>query len=340
MKKKYVILVHVVFWVFYTIVPFLPYIFPERVYPQSTIIYVIINSVLNIANFYICYWYFGISSFNKKNIWKSTIVFIMLNVIFTAGRIGITIGAYRIFKVDLTHLHIGLSVIVNEFLNTFGFCWVPVTIKYTLDWYKEKQLKIELINQNQSGEIAFLRSQINPHFLFNTLNNIYNLSLKKSDQAPDAIMKLSEIMRYMMKETNADKVLLTNEIEYLSGFIELSKLRIKELDFVEFSVNGDTDNIYVSPLIFIPFIENAFKHGLKKIDSPGIIIKFNVDNEKILFNCTNYISKDVLISKDDSNGIGLQNVQRRLELLYPKKHNLLIQENETKYSVILELEVK
>jgi two-component system, LytTR family, sensor kinase len=340
MKKKYVIIVHVVFWVFYTIVPFLPFIFPERVYPSSTILYMVVNSILNIINFYVCYWYFGISSFNKSRIWKTTISFILINIMFTAGRIGATIGTYYIFKVDLSHLHVGLSVIVNEFLNTFGFSWVPVTIKYTLDWYREQQLKIELKNQNQSGEIAFLRSQINPHFLFNTLNNIYNLSLKNSEQAPVAIMKLSEIMRYMMNDSKADKVLLTNEIDYLSSFIELSRLRIKESDFIDFKINGSINNIYVCPLIFIPFIENAFKHGNRKSESPGIIIRFDVDNEYIKFECINYISKEELVSKDDSNGIGLHNVKRRLELLYPKKHNLIIENNSLKYVVKLELDIK
>ncbi len=340
MKKKYYIIVHVVFWVFYTIVPFLPFIFPEREYPGSTILYMIVNSVLNIINFYVCYAYFGISSFNKNRIWKTSIAFILINILFTGGRIGITIGAYYIFKVDLSHLHVGLSVIVNEFLNTFGFSWVPVTIKYTLDWYREQQLKIELINQNQSGEIAFLRSQINPHFLFNTLNNIYNLSLKKSDQAPTAIMKLSEIMRYMMTDSNADKVLLSNEIEYLSGFIELSKLRIKEADFIDFQIHGNIDNIYVSPLIFIPFIENAFKHGSRKVDSPGIIIKFEVTDSIIKFECTNYIGSDSIVSVDQSNGIGLHNVIRRLDLIYPKKHELIIVSDKTKYNVKLELDTR
>lgn len=340
MKKKYVIIVHVVFWVFYTIVPFLPYIFPEKAYPNSTLIYMTVNSVVNIINFYVCYWYFGLSSFNRNKLLKTSLAFLLINAIFTAARIGITIGAYAIFKVDLSHLHVGLSAIVNEFLNTFGFSWVPVTIKYTIDWYREQQLKTELINQNQSGEIAFLRSQINPHFLFNTLNNIYNLSLKKSEQAPAAIMKLSEIMRYMMKESNADKVLLSNEIDYLSGFIELNKLRIKDTEFVDFQVIGNTDNIYVTPLLFIPFIENAFKHGSRRVESPGLVVRFEIEKDILKFTCMNYVSKDETVSKDESNGIGLHNVIRRLELIYPQKHKLNIENTADQYIVTLELEVK
>ncbi len=220
---------------------------------------------------------------------------------------------------------------------------MPVTIKYTLDWYREQQLKIELINQNQSSEIAFLRNQINPHFLFNTLNNIYNLTLKKSEDAPDAIMKLSDIMRYMLKDTNSDFVSLENEIDYLTSFINLSKLRIKSADFIKFEVNGNPNGLRVAPMLFVPFIENAFKHGSKKTEiHPGIEVIFNIDasSKTIEFICNNYIQKDFLINKDECNGIGLHNVQRRLELLYKDKHLLEISQAQEKYNVKLFIDTK
>jgi ligand-binding sensor domain-containing protein/sensor histidine kinase YesM len=204
--------------------------------------------------------------------------------------------------------------------------------------FQAQQLKTELTMQNQTSELALLRSQINPHFLFNTLNNIYSLVYQRSDHAPEAVMKLSEIMRYMLYEATSEKVLLQNEINYLKSFIELQLLRLKNKDFVSFNITGTTDNLTISPMLLIAFVENAFKHGVKRGNNPGIIINLDVLDNSINFEVINYCQKNDTSNKDQTGGIGLTNIKRRLELLYPNKFKLDILNTEETYHVKLQFE--
>jgi ligand-binding sensor domain-containing protein len=203
--------------------------------------------------------------------------------------------------------------------------------------YQANQLKSEMQHQNKISEIALLRSQINPHFLFNTLNNIYSLVNKKSEEAPPAVMKLSELMRFMLYEANTDKVSLEKEINYLKSYIGLQLLRIKNNDFFEFNITGNIYGKSITPMIFIPFIENAFKHGNKKEHNPGILINLQVDETYLRFEISNYYQSNLLINKDYTGGIGLKNVRRRLELMYPNKHSLEISDSNGYFKVNLEL---
>lgn len=227
----------------------------------------------------------------------------------------------------------------RELFNTLIFCVHPILIKITENWILDQKLKAELINQKQSSELALLKFQLSPHFLFNTLNNIYSLVYKKADTAPEAVMKLSEIMRYMLYDTSTDKVPLEKEITYLKSFNELQQLRMKNENFVNMEIDGNTKDVFISPMLLIPFVENAFKHGDKKVESPGIKINLKVSNETIVFTSENYIAKDSARQKDNVGGIGLENVKRRLELLYPKKHTLEIKDDNNKYFVKLTLDV-
>ena len=203
-----------------------------------------------------------------------------------------------------------------------------------------KQLKVELMSQNQASELALLRSQINPHFLFNTLNNIYSLVYQKTDSAPEAVMKLSEIMRYMLYDASAEKVQLEKEINYLKSFIELQGLRLKNKEFVQFNIQGEYNGLALSPMLLIPFVENAFKHGIKKGVNPGIIINLTVKDRKITFEVTNFCHKNNQVNKDQTGGIGLPNIKRRLDLLYMGRYSLDIISSEETYQVKLELDEK
>jgi ligand-binding sensor domain-containing protein len=199
--------------------------------------------------------------------------------------------------------------------------------------HQAKRLKVELDFQNQASEQALLRSQINPHFLFNTLNNIYSLVYQKASNAPEALMKLSEIMRYMLYDTSADMVQLDKEIQYLKSFIELHQLRLKNKDFVSFDIAGDTSGKQIAPMLLIAFIENAFKHGNKSTAAPGIVIQLNCSKNEIRFNIKN--SKNISSPKDSLGGIGLANVKRRLELIYHDKYHLNINDSNDTFEVDL-----
>jgi two-component system, LytTR family, sensor kinase len=226
----------------------------------------------------------------------------------------------------------------SSFRLVFIHAIYALLIRFLVDWFQAQKLKSQLILQNKASELALLRSQVNPHFLFNTLNNIYSLVHKKSDDAPAAVMKLSSIMRYMLYDANTDKVLLEKEIEYLQSFIELQKLRLRRQDFVEITVHGSPDGRTIAPMLLIPFVENAFKHGSKSCPVPGIRITMQIEPERIVFGVSNCMKTNPNPPKDPVGGIGLQNIQRRLDLLYPGKHSLVITHDNDLFNVKLIIE--
>ncbi len=289
----------------------------------------------DVITFYIAYFFikpYVIFKGNKINL-LLILLFIFMQVII---RIASTLTVYYFVGIQLQRTMVSVGVFIEESFDAFLFTTFAVFLRMSIEWVLSEKQKAELLAQSKSSELALLRSQVNPHFLFNTLNNIYSLVCRKSDDAPQAVMKLSEIMRYMLYDTNADKVSLNNEINYLRSYIELQELRLNKKDFIKFEILGDTANKTIAPMLLIPFIENAFKHGSKKVDSPGIIIKIKVDNEKIFFETINYIRKNDEV-KDAEGGIGLHNIERRLDLIYPGNHKLEINNNNDIYSVKVEI---
>lgn len=195
---------------------------------------------------------------------------------------------------------------------------------------KEKQV---LLQEKFSAETAFLKSQVNPHFLFNTLNNIYSLVYQKSEQALPAILKLSELMRYNMKDSQTDQIELEKEINYIKSYIHLQTLRIKNAQ-VNLAVSADINSIKIAPLLLIPFVENSFKHGVVDDPEKPFQINLSTENKLIKFTISNFIRQG---NKDESSGVGLKNVERRLQLIYPDKHRLTITHTNMQY--ICELEI-
>ncbi len=192
-------------------------------------------------------------------------------------------------------------------------------------------------SEKAKAELAFLKSQINPHFLFNTLYSIYYLTLKKSDDAPEAVMKLSDIMRFVLTETQSDFVPLQKEIEYIEKYIDLQKLRISEKTKVNYTLEGDLSSLQIAPLILIPFVENAFKYGVSSCVNTSINLTIQIVDNKMDFKLSNKkIESD---SETESSQIGIDNVQQRLRLIYPQKHNLSINDEEEYYSVTLSIDL-
>lgn len=190
-----------------------------------------------------------------------------------------------------------------------------------------------------TSRLSYLREQVNPHFLFNTLNSIYLLALEKSDDAPQAVLKLSEMMRYVMNDTIREKVPLQNEITYIENYIELQHLRFGNSLPVGYTVEGVITNKYIAPLLLITFIENAFKHGVNAAEQNQINIRITVtENSHLNMNVLNKKVK-VYQEKTERSGIGLQNTRNRLEILYPGKHNLAISENENEFNVSLDIDL-
>jgi LytS/YehU family sensor histidine kinase len=216
-------------------------------------------------------------------------------------------------------------------------------LKLSKGWFllsrAEKQIMI--INQKKvESELKALKSQINPHFLFNSLNNIYSLSMWESRKAPSAILKLSDLMRYLLYESNEEKVLLDKEIDFLENYIDLQRLRSSRNANIEFNREGSPGVLKIAPLLLLPLVENSFKHGIKG-DTDGGYVKINMGimENKLEMSLKNNKGKTVEVEDLDKSGIGLANVRRRMELLYPEKSLLEIIETESDFNVKLKLEL-
>jgi len=187
------------------------------------------------------------------------------------------------------------------------------------------------------SELGVLRSQINPHFLFNVLNNIDSLIYEDKDKASNAIFLLSKIMRYMLKESNEEKAMLNNEVEYIQDYIELAKLSFEDPKFLVFSTSGDFSAKQIPPLLFIPIIENTIKHCNKQVKSPGIQIEFKVEKDFVELKTSNFVKRNDFKLPDAGSGNGLKNVEKRLILLFDKNYIFDINSNMNKFEVYLKI---
>jgi len=222
-------------------------------------------------------------------------------------------------------------------LVTFLLFAVSASIKLVSEWYKNEKIKSLVETHKITAELSFLKAQLNPHFLFNSLNSIYSLANKKSDYTTDAIVTLSELMRYMIYETDKEFVSLQKEIDYIKNYISLQNLRLKDSSGVRFNVHGNLDQ-HIEPLLLISFIENAFKYGTDYTGKTDIKIEIIIEGSNLTLKVTNYIS---LKEKNNPNsGFGIQNIENRLNLLYPKSHVLKIEESNNLYKVELLLKLK
>jgi LytS/YehU family sensor histidine kinase len=203
---------------------------------------------------------------------------------------------------------------------------------------REKEA-ILLKNKSMDAEMKFLKSQINPHFLFNAINNIYSQSVLKNDDAPQNLLKLSKMLRYMLYECNTDRIELSREIDYIQNYVELFMLKDSQGMNVKLKLPHAGSTIKIAPLLFIPFIENAFKHSqVEDLEKGWIAIDMDLKNAQLHFNVANSIPENPA-QKDEVGGIGLKNVIRRIELLYPGRHEIKISTDDNKYSVALTLQL-
>lgn len=223
---------------------------------------------------------------------------------------------------------------LNAVFTNLLILFLSTLLKFSIDWFMNERIQRNLENQRLSAELAFLKSQINPHFLFNSLNSIYSLAYQRSETTPDAILKLSEIMRYMLYECNDNRVELSKEIQYLQNYIDLQKIRFGDKAAISFKVTGDIENQQIVPLILIAFIENAFKHGVVGDAMNPISITIDVHGPHLQFYIRN---KKHTNNKDLSGGIGLSNVRRRLNLLYSGQYILHIDDELQTYTCDLSL---
>lgn len=323
MNKLRQIILHTIIWV--AIVLFFMYSASEGKIVYSTIVIFVYFGIINMMIFYTNYLFILPRFLDKKKYFWCATVMILLIIVSAFVKCGLAYYYY-----DIVILRYGSKQIIDfwdyysgaAFVGAF-FIVLSTILKFILDWFRNEKVKSNLENEKLIAELAFLKSQINPHFLFNSLNNIYSLAYQKADKTPEAILKLSEIMRYMLHESNVEKVSLSDEIRYLENYIELQKLRFKDNIQINFEVIGDPEGHTITPLILICFVENAFKHGVATDLTVPIGIKLLLQNGKLFLEVINKKSE---LNKDKTVGIGLSNVKRRLELLYKDQFSLNIED--------------
>jgi LytS/YehU family sensor histidine kinase len=303
---------------------------------HTLLVVYLLYPMINISLFYVNLWLLIPQFFNKKRYALYIVSLAVTIVIYGVIKYSI---AYRFFQHEVLARETGHIIgfwpyFLYTIFSSLIYVFLSIALKFASDWFRNERIQRDLENQRLSAELSFLKSQINPHFLFNSLNSIYSLAYQRSETTPEAILKLSEIMRYMLYECNDNKVALSKELQYLQNYIDLQKIRFGKKSYIDFKVEGRVEHQQIVPLLLIAFIENAFKHGIANDPLSPISLLVDVDAEHLHFYIRNKKHNN---NRDTIGGIGLNNVKRRLDLLYPGKYNLDITEDEQTYTCELSL---
>lgn len=236
---------------------------------------------------------------------------------------------------DLFNPYYFITVFVGEL---YVVCFT-MAIKLGIDFVNNLKRTKELENKKLEAELSFLRSQIQPHFFFNTLNNLYSLTLTQSNKAPDTVLKLSELMSYVIYEGKSKRVKLSKEIKHIQDYLDLEKLRYSTRLETNIEINGNIENCYMPPLILVPFIENSFKHGDMEAEKIPLAINITVADNRLIYSVTNNVKNDEnnLVETKERGGIGIKNAIRRLDLLFKKEYSLDIHQEKEKFTVELRM---
>lgn len=320
---------HILFWIVptYMIIRYNMMSFAELtgVYYRMPLIFsVLINIFLVYVNIFVLF-----PLYSRKKLRLFTYLLILIIMAAFLAMVKVKVDSYYMIRyfsriVSGEHYRIFMEIVVNSFfvLQSVLYCIVR-------EWIIKRKTERILREEKLTFELKYLKSQINPHFLFNTLNNLYSVALKNDDsETAQGIAKLSQMMRFMLDDVNEDFIPLEKEIAYLASYLDLQKLRFSEKDDVRinFNVKGDITSVRIPSFIFIVFIENAFKYGIDYKKPSFVDIKFDISDNLLRFNIKNSIHK----TGDLQNpGIGLKNIRERLDLLYPGRYNLeIVSEND------------
>ena len=335
LSQEYLILfAHIFIWSLLFILPHFFIASDSRViqpgfFPSS---WFIITNLYNIGLFYLNILFLFPLFFNKKKWWIYAVSIAAILIASYYLKLLFTIEFYPSVKLDTWARRI-------LFFPTFAFLALSVIYRLVADKIKHDKRQKEIIADQLTVKLKFLRSQISPHFIFNVLTNLVSLARKKSEQLEPALIKLAELVRYMLYESDEKKVHLSSEIEYLESYIELQKLRFGDDVVIKMFIDlpGHEMERNIEPMLLIPFVENAFKHGMG-VEEPLIEISMNINKGKLEVDVKNRFNNDD--SKDEGSGIGLENVRSRLALLYAKAHVIKITSENNLFHVHLTLQLK
>jgi two-component system, LytTR family, sensor kinase len=331
MKMPLKIIIHVLYWFVFSMfsIVFSSDCAFNWQYIHSLTPHFLINLTWAVIVFYLFYFYF-IRFFERKRLSRYLLYSMLTSISLTVLMLPLHKFFYSGFDVfDYRHL-------LPPMAGTFFIAQCGSLVRGFENWFSDIQLKNDLENRNLRNELELLRSQINPHFLFNALNNIDSLIHTNPKMASDSLVTLSAMMRYMIYETRTDEVSLDKELQYIRNYIHLQQLRYRSRDYVMVSLPGSCSNVMVAPMILIPFIENAFKYAYNMGEMPAISITLICHEKNLFLRCRNYCNKTDKTG-EKPGGFGLENARKRLALLYPGKHELLIFDNGSEFKVELNI---
>ena len=338
MKKKQTILLHLLYWLFFIYYQFRFAFVPEdsNVELQS---YILSYSFLfvNLVTFYANYFILMPFVYKKQKMYAIIGGIVSIILFFSLLRYSIEevlfpiIFGFRNYNEKTTLVY----YIYDNIFFSYNAIFVATLIWLLNNALKTEREKRQLIEENKNSQLQALKTQINPHFIFNTLNNIYALVYQNSDKALPAIEELGQLLRYSTKDLEKDFISLDKEVGYLDSLIALEKLRIKNPELLNVEKKLSHPKLNISPMLLVPFVENAFKHG--DFRNKGFEMKISDENKVLHFYLLNYKKEKM---KDVISGIGIENVRKRLEILYPKKYELNIVETETNFTIDLKIDLK
>ncbi|MEO6136876.1 MAG: sensor histidine kinase [Ginsengibacter sp.] len=349
MKRSIIVLLHIGFWICYLILIVIilaVYSKSGHAINQGSRILNAFYSILLFAlvpsfiSFYLFYFLLFPKYLRKNKILLSIIYGLLIAT--GAALVGYILIRYfiesgRIMDMDKGGKNGRSTAVIVITVTTFigSICGViALVLNGFITWFNEIKLKELLREKNYEMEMALIKSKLDPHLLFNTINNIDALILKDAVAASDYLNKLSDIMRFMLYETKADKIFLSKEIEYIHKYIALQKIRTANENYVHFTVTGFIGKKLIAPMVFIPFIENAFKHNNNKKLENAITVNIFIKDETIQMVCENKFDNKLTVKQFDS-GLGNELIQKRLHLLYPETHLLEVHKTNELYSVTL-----
>lgn len=297
---------------------------------------IFLGTFLNVFIFYINYG-FLVPKFLLK---KRTFIYIIcvtaiIAITFMTIRFLLPIEGFQIPNRNIGT--VGPLKSLFPILFSAAFIITGTALRMYEEWIINIRNKKEVEAKQNLTKLESLKNQLNPHFLFNSLNSIYSLTTKKSDEAPEAVITLSELMRYMLYRTNDKFVPLQQELDYIDNYIKLQRLRIANNKDVKIKIEGNVSTQQISPLLFISFIENAFKYGTDYSGHTEVDISIFIEGDDLIFKCSNIIGGRN--KNEEDSGIGLSNTKERLKLLYPEKNILTIKEENNRFIVVLKLKL-
>jgi two-component system, LytTR family, sensor kinase len=337
LSKKHIVLGHVAFWLVILFVNFSFDIFYPTEYSRSYFYWKIVSNTFFIFSFYIAYALIVPIFTRNGRLFIKLLEFVIVYFAFISFYI--VYIKYINEQVYEREVRVFYRYFLNAAYYSALYMFMGAFFRLAINGLQVIYQKSKLEKQNLRGELALLRSQINPHFLFNTLNNIHAFTHKDADKTAFSIIKLSEIMRYMLNESESERVLLEDEIAYVKSYIALQNIRFSETEYVFLEIEGDPAGINIAPMIFVPFVENAFKHGDKRQKDSGVKVSLRISKTDIIFEVCNLKRKIKSEEIEEKSGFGLENLRRRLELTYPDSFILDIQDKQNEYITKLKIDL-